>query len=91
MSGGGSNTIFKHLSTFFFGCNYAGIIYGALTLPGSSSNSTTVEDDKRKVKTYIFKLLLLVVFDHSCQARYFHGEQLPHPFAEIRPFASQEA
>lgn len=73
MSGGGSNTLLKHLSTFFFGCNYAGIIYGALTLTGSGSSSPA-EDEKKKVNKDSNYSIIIALSDNCRQACYFHGE-----------------
>ena len=34
-----STNIMKALSTFFFGCNYAGVLYGAFTIPNETNES----------------------------------------------------
>lgn len=55
----------KHLSSFFFGCNYIGLIYGAFTF-------TKESDEKRSVRIRINERLGL--FEYCREACDFYGE-----------------
>lgn len=68
--------LYKGLSSFFFGCNYAGVLYGAFTFMNES-------EEKKKVIIYLESIIKLVIFDNCCKAFNLCWKQLLNPFIQI--------